>query len=44
MQHNQAGEKAEHEIEWEVRQKINEPLIPKHKHSLAPTHAQFHTT
>lgn len=40
MQHNQGGEKAEQEIEWEMRQKINEPLIPKHKHSFAPTHLQ----
>lgn len=38
IQHNQGGEKTEHEIERETRQRINEPLIPKHKHSFAPTH------
>lgn len=40
IRHNQGGEKTEHEIEWETRQRINEPLIPKHKHSFAPTHIQ----
>lgn len=44
IRHNQGGEKTEHEIEWETRQRINEPLIPKHKHSFAPTHIESTVT